>query len=266
MSDNSVQGSGTEGTKADPPATKKRALPVKRDSLQILDRMAVRKAAGKFPVLSIFAGFAIAAPIMLVGLPLGALYIVHTSECCTNESVEQLISFWGSVLTGMLALFGVMVTAVFVITSFRIDKSARDEAAVEAADAAGNFFVKYKKALIERIDEWLCEVKSKKAEAKAEIAAAKDAAIEDIDAAKSAAEAAGETAIAEIAEVRDNVVRNGDQAATAIGQAINDVNGRKAAAIERIDAEVADVERAAVEAKARIAAQPDDSPPTDSRD
>ena len=302
MSNDPAQGSGTEGTKADSQATnsaqetcaccaspttscaqgsgtcaacRTTQKPPNPYSMSILKRMAKRrrKPDGKFPVASIFLGFAIGAPIMLVGLPLGALLIVQTSGCCTNESTEQLISFWGSVLGGMLALFGVMITAVFVITTFRIDKNARAEAAIEAADAAGKFLLDYKRELMDEIDQDMREVKCKKKQAikcmtaaKCAVKGEKKEATKCINAAKTDTESASEKAVAAIEKVRENVAGEGAEATKAIDQATDDVGGRRAAAIEEIDAEVAGVERAAAEAKARIQAQPDDSPSGDSQD
>lgn len=282
------------GTGAASPTSDKEVLPPNAFSLRRLKRMAKSKrqgALGKLPVAPIFFAFAIGAPIMLVGLPLGALWIVQQSGCCPNQSIEHLISFWGSVLGGMLALFGTLIAAVFVITAFRIDKSARAEAAAEAADSLGKFVVEYKRELLVLIEKWLRKVKSKKAKAKARMEAAstavesakaaaisridsarnaaeaaKDTAIERIDSARAAAESASEDAVAEIGEVRDNVARSGEQATTAMDQATVDVDRRRGAAIERIEAEVAEVVRAVAEARARIQAQPDDSPPSDTRD
>ena len=260
------------GPGAEDPTTQKAESP-NPYSMSIVERKAKREdTVGKFPVASIFVGFAIGGPIMLVGLPLGALWIVHLSGCCMTNSIEQLISFWGSVLGGMLALFGIMITAVFVISAFRIDKSARAEAAAEAADAAGKFFHEYRLEVIALIDKCVEKVKYRKKKAietidaaKVNTEAARDTAIGRIGAAKTVAESVSKDAVAAIAAARNNVDRTGGQATAAIGQAADDVDGRKAAAIERIDAEVAEVVHAAAEAKARIAAQPDDSPPSDSR-
>ena len=202
---------------------------------------------GMFPVASIFVCFAIGAPIMLVGLPLGALWIVHESGCCTGGSVANVLTFWGSVLAGMLTLFGMLVTAVFVISAFRIDKSAKAEAGVAAAEYAGNFFVEYKAAILREIDKRMEQATEYFVVAKTKTQTAKKDAIVAIHTAKAVAESASKTAV------------------RTIGKAVGDVDERKTAAIKRIDEHVAEVERAAAEAKARIQAQPDDSPPGDSR-
>ena len=95
MATNSAQGSGTGaapattqtatnsagGPGAEDPTTQKAESP-NPYSLPIVERKAERKDTGKFPVAPIFVGFAIGGPIMLVGLPLGALLIVHHSGCC----------------------------------------------------------------------------------------------------------------------------------------------------------------------------------------
>ena len=268
MATNSAQGSGTGaapattqtatnsagGPGAEDPTTQKAESP-NPYSLSIVERKAERKdTVGKFPVASIFIGFAIGGPIMLVGLPLGALLVVHHSGCCMTNSIEQLISFWGSVLGGMLALFGMMITAVFVISAFRIDKSARAEAAAEAADAAGKFFHEYRREVIVLIDKYVEEVKRTKEQAVDYICAAKAAAEE----AKKGAIKTIDAAVTGTESARDVAVGRIDDARTAAESA------SKKAVIE-IVAEVAEVEHVAAEARARIGSQTD-SPPSDSRD
>ena len=269
MTANAAQGSGTGATGATPSPTQTLTSRPNSFSLWLLKCMAKSKreeTLGKFSPAFLFVGFAIAAPITLVGLPLGALWVAHEFGCCTTNSIEQLISFWGSVLGGMLALFGMLITAVFVISAFRIDKSAKAEAGVAAAEYAGKFFVEYKCEVMRKIDEEMDKATKSIDAASTDTQTAKDAAIVDINAAKSAAESTSRDAISAIVEVRENVAGKGKEATEAIDQAARDFDGRKVAAIEQIDAQVAEVERAAAEAKARIQAQPDDSPPGDSRD
>lgn len=221
---------------------------------------------GKFPFLPVFICFAIIAPIMLVGLPLGALLIVHNSECCTNESVASFFTFWGSVLGGMLALFGILIAAVFVITALRIDKSAKVEAQTAATKAVGLFMLKYKREFLKQTERWLRKLEK-----------VKDDAVASIETAKEAAESKSKTAIAKIEDAQGNVDRKAQQTTNAMDQAVRDVENEKTAAVERIgaevaefersvgqtveeagariDAAVADVEQAAAEARARIEGQ-----------
>ena len=251
-----------------------------------------KEALGEFPFKLIFVAFAIAAPITLVGLPLGALAIVHLSGCCTSQPPDSFLTFWGGLFAGMLALFGMLIAAVFVISAFRIDKSAKAEARMAAEEAISNFILQHKRDLLNQVDKWAKAVETLKNNTVASISAAgdaaesakktaigridaargaaesaMDAAIGRIDAATTAAESASESAVVEIAEVRENVVRNGEQTTAAMEQAAGDVDARKTAAIDEIGTEVAEVERVAAEAKARIEAQrPDESPPSDSQE
>ena len=96
------------------------------------------------------------AGVTLVGFPLLALNVAQGVDCCFNESVAGLITFWAAVLAGMLALFGLLISGIYIFTAFKIDigakKAARDEAfetaeriAPEAAKtAAGEFYEKYR--------------------------------------------------------------------------------------------------------------------------
>ena len=173
----------------------------------------------------------------------------------------------------MLALFGTLIAAVFVISAFRIDKSAKAEARMAAEDAVGDFILEHRHELLKKVVDWANAVESKKDktiksidDAETVVKSRKDDAIGSIDVARAGAESASETAVTDIAGVRDNVVRSGEQATATIEKAAGDVDGRAAAAIDGINAEVAEVERVAAEAKASSQARPDDSPPSDSRD
>ena len=173
----------------------------------------------------------------LVGLPLGALAIVHLTGCCSNESLTSFFTFWGSVLAGMLALFGMLIAAVFVITALRIDKSAEAEARSAAEEAVGEFILKYQEELVKQIDQRMTNVNSHRRDT-----------IAYMDDAKKDAESAIKRTLAEV-----------DQKAIetrgAMDQAAQDVAAERAAAVERIDSEVAGIERSAEEAKAAIEAE-----------
>lgn len=79
------------------------------------------------------------------------------ADCCFDDSLSDLMTFWGAVLAGMLAMFGLLISGIYVFTAFKIDigakKAARDEAwetaerlVPEAAQrAAGAFYEKYRK-------------------------------------------------------------------------------------------------------------------------
>lgn len=246
MTTNSVQGSGEDSASGDPYSLRLRARAFR-------DR---KGAPDTFPLPAIFIGIVAAAPIMVVGLPLAAFWIVQQSGCCLDGPVASEGNFWGSAIAGMLALFGTLITAVFIITAFRVDKNAKFEASVEAAYGVGEFLDRYKKELFKEIDSWAGQVESRK-----------DGAIIRIDAATDAAESASNTALADIEEARQNVVQRGEQAVETINAETSDVTNARTTAVERIEAEVAEVERVAAEARARIEAEgPDQSTPTDSQE
>lgn len=257
-------------------------------SLRRLDNVTKPKpeeTTGTFPTVPIIFAFAIAAPVTLVGLPLAALTIVTSSGCCTNQSLADFLTFWGSLFTGMLALFGSLIAAVFVISAFRIDKSAKAEARAAASKSVGKFILDYRTELLTVIDKWAGDVAMHKnqaietinaasAEAVERINAARGAAesaseraVTRIDAARTAAESASEEAVTRIEGERDEVVERGRLTAQAMDQSASDVADQGATAIERIGEEVAEVERVAAEARDRIEGQqPDQPPPSDSQD
>lgn len=78
----------------------------------------------------------IAAAVLLVGLPLGAVLIMNSTGCCLGNGPEKIITFWASMIAGFLALFGMLVTGVFVITSLRVEATARVQAQLEAQKTA----------------------------------------------------------------------------------------------------------------------------------
>ena len=78
----------------------------------------------------------IAAAVLLVGLPLGAVLIMNSTGCCLGNGPEKIITFWASMVAGFLALFGMLVTGVFVITSLRVEATARVQAQLEAQKTA----------------------------------------------------------------------------------------------------------------------------------
>lgn len=78
----------------------------------------------------------IAAAVLLVGLPLGAVSIMNSTGCCLGNGPEKIITFWASMIAGFLALFGMLLTGVFVITSLRVEATARAQAQSEAQKTA----------------------------------------------------------------------------------------------------------------------------------
>ena len=78
----------------------------------------------------------IAAAVLLVGLPLGAVLIMNSTGCCLGNGPEKIITFWASMIAGFLALFGMLLTGVFVITSLRVEATARAQAQSVAHETA----------------------------------------------------------------------------------------------------------------------------------
>ena len=78
----------------------------------------------------------IAAAVLLVGLPLGAVSIMNSTGCCLGNGPEKIITFWASMIAGFLALFGMLLTGVFVITSLRVEATARAQAQSVAHETA----------------------------------------------------------------------------------------------------------------------------------
>lgn len=265
MTTNSAQGSDEDATGNDSYSLRLRDRALNRDREGDL---------GKFPLFAVALSIAIAAPIMLVGLPLATFWIVQQSGCCVIASGESADNFWGSLLTGMVALFGTLITAVFVISAFRIDNNAKAEARIAAGSSVGEFLDRYRAELFQEIDRWAGQVVSKKNNAVrrmdasiADVESKKDDAVTRIDAATDAAESASNTTLANIEEARQNVVQRGEEAVETINAETSNVTNARTTAVERIEAEVAEVGRVAAEARARIEAEgPDQSTPTDSQE
>lgn len=103
----------------------------------------------------------IAAIVLLVGLPLGTVWIMNSADCCLTDNHESAVSFWASMIGGFLALFGMIITAAFIITAFRVDATAQAKAQVVAQKAVWNYLkneqaelvkdLKCVKALVEEV-------------------------------------------------------------------------------------------------------------------
>ncbi len=99
----------------------------------------------------------IGAVILLLGLPLGAVWIMSTSSCCFAEGGASTLTFWAASVAGFLTLFGMLITGAYIITAFRVDATARvvaNDAARTAADKAVTTYLKrYKKHLFEEVEK-----------------------------------------------------------------------------------------------------------------
>lgn len=94
----------------------------------------------RLPWAVIVPAVLIAAVVLLIGLPLGAVWIVNSSGCCLTSSPEDMVTFWASMIAGFLALFGMLITGVFFITAFQVHTTARNEAQHVAQKEVRDYF------------------------------------------------------------------------------------------------------------------------------
>ena len=194
----------------------------------------------------------VGAVVLLVGLPLGAVLIVSSSGCCLVSGPEYLITFWASMIAGFLALFGLVVTGVSIITAFRTDSTARAEAQHVADKAARTYLKRYKENLFEEMAAARDCVKAKGSAVVAEIQAQKDAASSAITGARDKTTDAATKAQTAIGAARDKTTDAATEAQTAIRGAGQQVERRRGEAIGAIDSAQQGVETAAREARDRI--------------
>ena len=158
----------------------------------------------------------ISAVVLLVGLPIGAVLIVSSSGCCLANGPENIVTFWASMTAGFLALFGMVVTAVFIITAFRVDATARAKAQLAARDEVWKYIEQYKAKLakdLEDLETLVKKVQSCGEGAKKDIAKVqeevndqKDQAIRAITVAQTETTNAADGAKKAIGEARDQIV------------------------------------------------------------
>ena len=161
----------------------------------------------------------VGAVVLLVGLPLGAVLIVSSSGCCLVSGPEYLITFWASMIAGFLALFGLVVTGVSIITAFRTDSTARAEAQHVADKAARTYLKRYKENLFEEMAAARDCVKAKRSAVVAEIQAQEDAASGVIAGARDKTTAAATKAQTAIGAARDKTTGAATEAQGVIGAA-----------------------------------------------
>ena len=229
----------------------------------------------------------VAAVVLLVGLPLGALGIVHYSGCCFSDGPEDVVTFWAALTAGFLALFGGLITAVFIITAFRIDTTAKMEARLQADRALDTYLKRYKKKAFDQIEGFVGEVDRCRSEAKKNIEGhekaieqRRDRANEAINGLQQEVQQRWDAASKTIEETQKKVAEEADTAsqsfttlqndvanrASAARQSITDVRegveGHRDEAVRTINGAVESVEAAARDARARIE-QAERRPPTE---
>ena len=217
----------------------------------------------------------VAAVVLLLGLPLGAVWIMNTSNCCFAEGAENTITFWAALIAGFLALFGMLITGVFIITAFKVDASARvvaEDVSRRAADEAVDTYLRrYKAMLFEEIEKMkMCVEKhaegAKQAitEAQRTVETLRDAASSAITSARDATTEAAAAAEREIGDADRRVEAQRDDATAAIDIARDDVEDLRGEAVGAIGKAREEVESAASAAQERInRATRDLSPPED---
>ena len=94
----------------------------------------------------------ITALVLLLGLPLAAVWIASNSGCCMASGAEYAITFWASMIAGFLTLFGLVLTAVFVITAFRTEQTAQVEAHRTAEESTRTYLKRHKKKLLKEME------------------------------------------------------------------------------------------------------------------
>ena len=104
--------------------------------------------------------------LTLVALPLGSLWISSNYFCCfDNDSLQNQLTFWAAMLGGFLALFGIVISGLFVVFALRIDYGAKLEASRHAVKAAIEFIkIDHKKLLTDfakKTEDFLSSVAKK---------------------------------------------------------------------------------------------------------
>lgn len=97
--------------------------------------------------------------LVLVALPLGAVWISSNSDCCFNNSLSNQLTFWAAMLGGFLALFGTIISGIFVVFAFRIDHGAKSESAKVAMDAVIQFLNANPKRTIAEFKDKIGEIR-----------------------------------------------------------------------------------------------------------
>lgn len=165
----------------------------------------------------------ISAVVLLVFLPVCALLIVNSTGCCLADGTEKIITFWASMVAGFLALFGMLVTGVFVITSLRVEATARVEAQLAARKEMWTYLKQYHEKFyddLNELKELAQEAEQTIAEAQEMVEARQREASAAIIHAQSETTHAADEAQGVIAGVRDQTTEVARQAQEAIGGAL----------------------------------------------
>ena len=210
----------------------------------------------------------IGAVVLLMGLPLGAVFIVNSSGCCFANGPEGVVTFWAALTAGFLALFGMLITGVFIITAFKVDDKARAEAWEAADKAVTSYLNRYSEKELQKIAEIKGELCQKIAEIKeelcqkiAEIKGRIEKAVQSIETQRAAAAEAIANEQQAATEAANESKREIEAARAGVEEARADVEEQHSKAISAIDRLREEVENAAEDARERIAQATRSLPP-----
>ena len=169
----------------------------------------------------------IGAIVLLMALPLGAVWIVSNAGCCVFDAMENVATFWGSLTAGFLALFGMLIAGVYVITTFRTDAMAR----AEAHNAAASYITHEKKGFDDDLEKFQREVRAGKERVEREREAATYKIRRDIKSVEDTAKEASDSVVSKLQDVEDQRT----DAVQKIDAARDAAEAAAEAAIERIN-------------------------------
>ena len=183
----------------------------------------------------------IGAVVLLMGLPLGAVWIVNNSGCCFANGPENVATFWASLIAGFLALFGMLITGVFIITAFRTTTMAQSEARQVARKEVKDYLERSAGELLKELEETVATVQESGQKAE-----------QAITEAQQGIETQRQTASNAITNAQDEVTTAAGEAGREIGQAREGIEKQREAASGAITSAQVEVEAAAKEARERI--------------
>ena len=241
---------GGDSTKAGPDNSKVRpAKPDNRPLFTYLGKMPKQKPLNYLAIAAAILGTGI---LVLVILPLGAYWIASSTNCCFTDSTSNLLTFWAAILGGFIALFGMVISGLFVVIQIRIDNASKSEATRAVNEVLGEYLQVNEDTIIENFrtmveaSEKLIEGAVKETKQKAKSAQ------EEIAETTSNVKEASERAVADIAKYSSQVEQAQNRAVRQIQQAGAQVGDARNGAASRISELVAEVEQERNEALRRM--------------
>ena len=238
---------------------------------------------GRLPKQQPLNYFAVVASILAVGvvtliaLPLGAVWIASSADCCFADSTSSLLTFWAAILGGFIAFFGMVISGLFVVFAFRIDNAAKSETIKAVHEILGAYLEVNSSDVIRNFEEMVADSKKGIGDIVAETQREADAALNNFTSAleqklgeaeesaqrkiseiTSTVQDAGETANANIAAFSSQVEQSRIRAEKQIQQAAVQVEDARNDAVSRIGEIVAEVEQERNEALRRMQPPEDD--------